>query len=304
MGIGPVFAVPKLLRRHGLSVDDIDLWELNEAFASQALYCRDTLGIPMDRMNVNGGSIAIGHPFGMTGSRLVGTLANALLARKARYGVVTMCVGGGQGAAALFEACSLNSGRRQRPRARLSPGRHGRSRESSLILLGFEVIYLRCSERQDQDGRPTERDDVDRAVRGWRGVRPRAHLHPSGNRKRRADLPGELRRVPRPRWRRRRRHEFRHGSAPQSVVRRRPGPDHHGRHSRNADAAEQLLGRPGGHDRGIPAVHVDVYHRALRQRQERAGCGRGGPRPIGSESKGQCLTCHSVNGTGSRVGPS
>ncbi len=105
MGIGPVFAVPKLLRRHGLSVGDIDLWELNEAFASQALYCRDTLGIPMDRMNVNGGSIAIGHPFGMTGSRLVGTLANALLARKARYGVVTMCVGGGQGAAALFEAC-------------------------------------------------------------------------------------------------------------------------------------------------------------------------------------------------------
>ena len=105
MGIGPVFAVPKLLKRHGLRVDDIDLWELNEAFASQALYCRDTLGIPMDRMNVNGGSIAIGHPFGMTGSRLVGTLANALLARKARYGVVTMCVGGGQGAAALFEAC-------------------------------------------------------------------------------------------------------------------------------------------------------------------------------------------------------
>jgi acetyl-CoA acyltransferase len=106
MGIGPVFAVPKLLRRHGLSVADIDLWELNEAFASQALYCRDTLGIPMDRMNVNGGSIAIGHPFGMTGSRLVGTLANTLLARKARYGVVTMCVGGGQGAAALFEACT------------------------------------------------------------------------------------------------------------------------------------------------------------------------------------------------------
>ena len=104
MGIGPVFAVPKLLRRHGLGVDNIDLWELNEAFASQAVYCRDTLGIPMDRMNVNGGAIAIGHPFGMTGSRLVGTLANAMLARQARYGVVTMCVGGGQGAAALFEA--------------------------------------------------------------------------------------------------------------------------------------------------------------------------------------------------------
>ena len=103
MGIGPVFAVPKLLDRFGLRVDDIDLWELNEAFASQVLYCRDTLGIPMDRLNVNGGAIAIGHPFGMTGSRLVGTLANAMKARKARYGVATMCVGGGQGAAALFE---------------------------------------------------------------------------------------------------------------------------------------------------------------------------------------------------------
>jgi acetyl-CoA acetyltransferase family protein len=106
MGIGPVFAVPKLLKKHGLNVDDIDLWELNEAFASQVVYCRDRLGIPMDRLNVNGGSIAIGHPFGMTGSRLVGTLANEMRRRKARYGVVTMCVGGGQGAAALFENCS------------------------------------------------------------------------------------------------------------------------------------------------------------------------------------------------------
>jgi len=103
MGIGPVFAVPKLLKKHGLKVDDIDLWELNEAFASQTLYCRDTLGIPMEKFNVNGGSIAIGHPFGMTGSRLVGTLANEMQRRKARYGVVTMCVGGGQGGAALFE---------------------------------------------------------------------------------------------------------------------------------------------------------------------------------------------------------
>ena len=103
MGIGPMFAVPKLLRKHGLRLADIDLWELNEAFASQVVYCRDRLGIPMDRLNVNGGSIAIGHPFGMTGSRLVGTLANEMRARKARYGVVTMCVGGGQGAAALFE---------------------------------------------------------------------------------------------------------------------------------------------------------------------------------------------------------
>jgi acetyl-CoA C-acetyltransferase len=103
MGIGPVFAVPKLLKKHGLTVDDIDLWELNEAFASQVVYCRDRLGIPNDRLNVNGGSIAIGHPFGMTGSRLVGTLASEMAQRKARYGVVTMCVGGGQGAAALFE---------------------------------------------------------------------------------------------------------------------------------------------------------------------------------------------------------
>jgi acetyl-CoA acyltransferase len=103
MGIGPVFAVPKLLKKHGLTVDDIDVWELNEAFASQVVYCRDRLGIPMDRLNLNGGSIAIGHPFGMTGSRLVGTIANEMQRRKARYGVVTMCVGGGQGAAALFE---------------------------------------------------------------------------------------------------------------------------------------------------------------------------------------------------------
>jgi acetyl-CoA acyltransferase len=103
MGIGPVHAVPKLLKQHGLKVDDIDVWELNEAFASQVIYCRDRLGISMDRLNLNGGSIAIGHPFGMTGSRLVGTIANEMQRRKARYGVVTMCVGGGQGAAALFE---------------------------------------------------------------------------------------------------------------------------------------------------------------------------------------------------------
>jgi acetyl-CoA acyltransferase len=103
MGIGPVFAVPKLLKHAGLRVADIDVWELNEAFASQVLYCRDTLGIPMDQLNPNGGSIAIGHPFGMTGSRLVGTIAGEMARRKARYGVVTMCVGGGQGVAALFE---------------------------------------------------------------------------------------------------------------------------------------------------------------------------------------------------------
>ncbi|MBV9761020.1 MAG: acetyl-CoA C-acyltransferase [Acidobacteriaceae bacterium] len=105
MGIGPVFAVPKLLARHKLSVDDIDLWELNEAFAVQVIYCRDRLGLPMEKLNVNGGSISIGHPFGVTGSRLAGTLANELARRPgSRYGLVTMCVGGGQGAAALFEA--------------------------------------------------------------------------------------------------------------------------------------------------------------------------------------------------------
>ncbi len=105
MGIGPVYAVPKLLKRHDLKVDDIDLWELNEAFAVQVIYCRDRLGIDPDRLNVNGGSISIGHPFGMTGSRMAGTLANEMIRRKARYGVVTMCVGGGQGAAGLFELC-------------------------------------------------------------------------------------------------------------------------------------------------------------------------------------------------------
>ncbi len=105
MGIGPVYAVPKLLKRHGLTVGDIDLWELNEAFAVQVLYCRDFLGIEQEKLNVNGGSISIGHPFGMTGSRLVGALGLELQRRRARYGIVTMCVGGGQGMAGLFEAC-------------------------------------------------------------------------------------------------------------------------------------------------------------------------------------------------------
>jgi acetyl-CoA acetyltransferase family protein len=103
MGIGPVFAVPKLLQRQHLKIGDIDLWELNEAFAVQVIYCRDRLGIPQDILNVNGGSVSIGHPFGMTGSRMVGTMANEMARRQARYGVVTMCIGGGQGAAGLFE---------------------------------------------------------------------------------------------------------------------------------------------------------------------------------------------------------
>ena len=103
MGIGPVFAVPKLLKNCGKNMGDIDVWELNEAFAVQVVYCRDRLGIPNERLNVNGGSISIGHPFGMTGSRLVGTIANEMQRRKAGLGIVTMCVGGGQGAAGLFE---------------------------------------------------------------------------------------------------------------------------------------------------------------------------------------------------------
>ncbi|HYL79129.1 MAG TPA: thiolase family protein [Bryobacteraceae bacterium] len=103
MGIGPVFAVPKLLKRHGLKIGDIDLWELNEAFAVQVVYCRDRLGLDPEKLNVNGGSIAIGHPFGMTGSRMTGTIANEMARRKAKLGVVTMCIGGGQGAAGLFE---------------------------------------------------------------------------------------------------------------------------------------------------------------------------------------------------------
>ncbi|MBN9043875.1 MAG: acetyl-CoA acetyltransferase [Rhizobiales bacterium 62-47] len=103
MGIGPVFAIPRLLKRHGLKIDDIDLWELNEAFAVQVLYCRDKLGIDPEKLNVNGGSIAVGHPYGMTGARLTGHILFEGRRRKAKYGVVTMCVGGGMGAAGLFE---------------------------------------------------------------------------------------------------------------------------------------------------------------------------------------------------------
>lgn len=103
MGIGPVYAIPRLLERVGLTVDDIDLWEINEAFAAQLLYCRDRLGIPDDKLNVNGGAISIGHPYGMSGARMAGHLLLEGKRRGARYGVVSMCIGGGQGAAGLFE---------------------------------------------------------------------------------------------------------------------------------------------------------------------------------------------------------
>ena len=103
MGIGPIYAIPRLLKRHNLTMDDIELWELNEAFAVQVIYCRDKLGIPNEILNVNGGSIAIGHPYGMTGSRLVGHALIEGKRRKAKNVVVTMCIGGGQGAAGLFE---------------------------------------------------------------------------------------------------------------------------------------------------------------------------------------------------------
>jgi acetyl-CoA C-acetyltransferase len=103
MGIGPVFAIPKLLKAYGLKMDDIGLWELNEAFAVQVIYCADKLGIPMDRLNVNGGAISIGHPYGMSGARMVGHALIEGKRRGVKYVVITMCIGGGQGAAGLFE---------------------------------------------------------------------------------------------------------------------------------------------------------------------------------------------------------
>lgn len=103
MGVGPVFAVPRLLERHGLAIDDIDLWELNEAFASQVLYCRDKLGLPAEKLTVNGGAISIGHPFGMSGARMIGHALLEGSRRNARWAVVTMCVAGDMGCAGLLE---------------------------------------------------------------------------------------------------------------------------------------------------------------------------------------------------------
>ena len=105
MGIGPVWAIPKLLKIHGLTMDDIGLWELNEAFAVQVLHIRDVLGIPNERLNVNGGAISIGHPYGMSGARMVGHALIEGKRRRVKYVVITMCVGGGMGAAGLFEVC-------------------------------------------------------------------------------------------------------------------------------------------------------------------------------------------------------
>ena len=119
MGIGPVFAVPRLLKRHGLKIDDIDLWELNEAFASQCLYCRDKLGIDPAKYNVNGGSIAIGHPFGMTGARAHRPRADGGHAgARRKYGVVTMCIGGGMGGPACSKSTAEFCLVRQRPATR------------------------------------------------------------------------------------------------------------------------------------------------------------------------------------------
>ena len=103
MGIGPIYAIPKLLKQNNLKMDDVGLWELNEAFAVQVIYCRDKLGIPNENLNVNGGSISIGHPYGMSGARLVGHALLEGRRRNIKYAVVTMCIGGGQGAAGLFE---------------------------------------------------------------------------------------------------------------------------------------------------------------------------------------------------------
>src|SRR5258708_3958620 len=153
MGIGPVYAVPKLLQRTGVKFNDIDLWELNEAFAVQVVYCRDRLGIDPEKLNVNGGSVSIGHPFGMTGWRMVGTLANEMARRKARYGGGTMCGGGGQGAAGVVE------------RAKWGRGTGGIVRACELRMSYGPASRIDCKTRASEMGNVTGRACVDLILR-------------------------------------------------------------------------------------------------------------------------------------------
>ena len=194
MGVGPVYAVPRLLKRHGPKIDDIDLWELNEAFAVQVIYCRDKLGIDPEKLNVNGGSIAVGHPYGMTGARLTGHALIEGRRRKAKYAVVTMCVGGGMGAAGLLEIVHSNrppkryggtredsNHRNVRHRASDHPGRHALCRLRRTGSRGVECRRARHHHRPDAE-------DAGTAGQGDRAL-PR---HDRQAVRRQPDLPADL----------------------------------------------------------------------------------------------------------------